>query len=53
MRSVFQVLSAVKSNEIPNLIDNLEPVELDTLMKYLYRGMSNPEEFNAAVLLAW
>jgi actin related protein 2/3 complex subunit 5 len=53
MQNVFSVLSNVKSNDIPVLVKSLVQDEIDVLLKYLYRGMASPNDFNSGVLLAW
>ncbi|TPX51450.1 hypothetical protein SeMB42_g00784 [Synchytrium endobioticum] len=52
-QTVMDSLLAAKSSDIPNIVSRLNPQQLDTLMKYIYRGMANPELYNAAVLLSW
>jgi actin related protein 2/3 complex, subunit 5 len=49
----MDVLGLVKPAEIPGIIRLLNPLKLDILMKFIYRGQMNPESFNAGVLLAW
>lgn len=49
----MEVLGLVKPADIPSIIRTLNPFQLDTLMKFIYRGQMNPEFFNAGILLAW
>eukprot|EP00128_Syssomonas_multiformis_P014603 Colp12_sorted_trinity150504_noHs@33360 len=51
--SVMSVLTAFKTTEIPKVIANLSSTEVDVLMKYVYKGMSRPEEGNSGILLTW
>lgn len=44
---------AIKSGEVANTIKALNDVQLDVLMKYIYKGMAFPEYFSAGVLLGW
>lgn len=50
---VMRVLQAFKTNEIDGGIKMLEKNEIDTLMKYIYRGFGQPSETASACLLAW
>ncbi|ORX97978.1 ARP2/3 complex 16 kDa subunit (p16-Arc) [Basidiobolus meristosporus CBS 931.73] len=50
---VMEVLSSTKLSDIPNVVKSLAPEELDVLMKYLYRGMASPEQYNCSVILSW
>lgn len=49
----MEALAAVRSSDIPNLVKGLPSRQVDTLMKYIYRGMASPELYNSAILLAW
>ncbi|CAM9799114.1 unnamed protein product [Discosporangium mesarthrocarpum] len=48
---VFLVLNAVREDQIGSLVEGLAPGDLDTLAKYVYRGLSLPR--NNGVLLRW
>ncbi|KAG9303285.1 hypothetical protein G9A89_013611 [Geosiphon pyriformis] len=50
---VMEVLNSTKAADIPGLLKSLSNTQQDTLMKYIYRGMTNPETFPSAVLLNW
>ncbi|TPX36224.1 hypothetical protein SmJEL517_g01569 [Synchytrium microbalum] len=52
-KTVMDALLAAKASDIPNIVAKLNSQQLDILMKYIYRGMANPELYNAAVLLTW
>lgn len=39
--------------EISNVLQALDQEAQDTLMKYIYKGMSMPRDVNGSVLLAW
>ncbi|GAA98973.1 uncharacterized protein L969DRAFT_95648 [Mixia osmundae IAM 14324] len=41
---ILLILSQVRSTEIAKTIKTLSPEQQDTLMKYLYKGMSEPED---------
>jgi len=46
-------LNAIKSTDIAQHLMNLDVDAQDTLMKYLYKGMEQPNVYNTAVLLNW
>jgi len=48
---VFQVIDAVEDKEIDGVLEGLDPLVMDLLMKYVYKGLSTPE--NANSLLKW
>ncbi|XP_031568925.1 actin-related protein 2/3 complex subunit 5-C-like isoform X2 [Actinia tenebrosa] len=50
---VMRVLSATKANEIDQAIKGLDTKGIDILMKYLYRGFSEPSDNNCGILLTW
>ncbi|KAF9167488.1 hypothetical protein DFQ27_001014 [Actinomortierella ambigua] len=52
-QTVMDVLNSTKSSDVPQLVKELNPVDQDVLMKYLYKGMASPEQYNSGVLLAW
>ncbi|CEP13005.1 hypothetical protein [Parasitella parasitica] len=51
--TVAEVLNRFRATDIPQVIKSLSFEQQDTLMKYLYAGMSRPEQFNPSVLLTW
>ncbi|KAJ3299795.1 hypothetical protein HK104_006924 [Borealophlyctis nickersoniae] len=51
--TVMEALLAAKSTDITNVVKSLPPSCVDTLMKYIYRGMELPEVYNSTVLLTW
>lgn len=48
---VMRALLAVKDDQIGKVVGGLDDEELDTLMKYIYRGLSDGE--NSGVLFKW
>ena len=50
---MMQVLLAVKSSEMEQAIEKLEPDLQDVLMKYIYRGFENPSDGSSTHLLTW
>ncbi|KAH6565775.1 hypothetical protein BASA50_003370 [Batrachochytrium salamandrivorans] len=50
---VVETLSTVRLADIAAVVKGLQPRQIDTLMKYLYRGMASPDQFNSAMLLSW
>ncbi|KXJ29584.1 actin-related protein 2/3 complex subunit 5-C [Exaiptasia diaphana] len=50
---VMRVLNATKANEIEQAIKGLDNRGVDILMKYIYRGFSEPSDNNCAILLSW
>ncbi|EMR10518.1 hypothetical protein PNEG_01228 [Pneumocystis murina B123] len=53
MDTIFELLSSIKPNEIPNVIKTLNTEQQDVLMKYLYKGFTDPKSYNPAILLNW
>ncbi|KAG4300779.1 hypothetical protein PCANB_002863 [Pneumocystis canis] len=53
MNTVFELLSSIKPNEIRNTTQTLNIEQQDVLMKYLYKGLSDPKTYNPAILLTW
>ncbi|XP_004347830.1 hypothetical protein CAOG_04005 [Capsaspora owczarzaki ATCC 30864] len=56
--SVLSVLTATKTADIAKIVGNLNPEQIDVLMKYVYRGMnvdgkSKNDENQSGILLAW
>jgi hypothetical protein len=50
---VMDALISAKSADIPAILQQLNDSQVDTLAKYIYKGMSFPETFNPAQLLVW
>ncbi|KAK9475909.1 actin-related protein 2/3 complex subunit 5 [Lipomyces japonicus] len=52
--AVIEVLSTIKSSDLSSLVERLSSEQRDTLIKYLYKGMSVPEQHGiSGVLLSW
>eukprot|EP00050_Salpingoeca_kvevrii_P005804 m.285736 g.285736 ORF g.285736 m.285736 type:complete len:155 (+) comp11434_c0_seq1:41-505(+) len=51
--TVISVITAFKQNEVQPAVDALSPEELNVLMKYIYKGMTVPDEAYSAALLSW
>ena len=49
----MRVLQAFKSSEMDAAIKLLDKNEVDTLMKYIYRGFAQSSDSASAILLAW
>ena len=43
----------MKTSEIEKIVDSLNEDEIDTLMKYIYRGFENSNVGNSGNLLVW
>ncbi|XP_065829380.1 actin-related protein 2/3 complex subunit 5-C-like [Oscarella lobularis] len=50
---VMRVLTLYKSSEMEKAVASLDNEQIDVLMKYIYRGFSEPSEKSSAVLLQW
>ena len=50
---VMDVLMAFKTTDIEGAVKTLSEQDVDTLMKYVYRGMAQPDDGNSAQLLQW
>jgi actin related protein 2/3 complex subunit 5 len=53
MKTVMDALLATKGADIPGIVKQLNSDQIDTLMKYVYRGMAVPEQYSSASLLQW
>lgn len=53
MRLTLKVLLSIKASQIEDLISRLDSEQIDTLMKYIYRGFEVPSEGSSAHLLVW
>jgi actin related protein 2/3 complex subunit 5 len=49
----LRVLLAIKSSQIEEAVQSLDTDQVDTLMKYVYRGFESPVEGSSAHLLLW
>ena len=49
----LRVLMSIKSSQMEEVVQILEPDHVDTLMKYIYRGFEAPNEGSSAHLLSW
>lgn len=49
----MRVLTSFSSKEIEQGVQSLGKTEVDILMKYIYRGFSEPTENRSATLLSW
>jgi len=50
---VMRVLTSFSSKDIEQGVKSLGKTEVDILMKYIYRGFSEPTENRSAILLSW
>lgn len=53
VQAILEALLAVKATEMAGLVKNLRQPEVDSLMRFIYRGLSQPETYNSNVLLQW
>jgi actin related protein 2/3 complex subunit 5 len=49
----LRVLMSIKSSQVEEAVQSLEPELVDVLMKYIYRGFEIPSEGSSAHLLSW
>ena len=49
----MRVLMSYKSGSIDSALQNLKSAQIDTLMKYIYKGFENPEDESSKLLLVW
>ncbi|XP_022094892.1 actin-related protein 2/3 complex subunit 5-like [Acanthaster planci] len=50
---VMRVLTAFRASDIEKTVNSLDLDVIDILMKYIYRGFSEPTENSSAILLTW
>ena len=50
---VLDVLTRFRQSEVEEAVSKLNNEEIDTLMKYIYRGFAEPTENSCGILLAW
>jgi len=53
MSVTLRVLMSIKSSQMDEVIQSLEPDQVDILMKYIYRGFEAPTEGSSSHLLSW
>nr|ABL85455.1 actin related protein 2/3 complex subunit 5 [Suberites domuncula] len=51
--TVLDVLTRFKSSDVEKSVNSLDEEQRDTLMKYIYRGFSEPTENSCGILLVW
>ncbi|EDV27613.1 Actin-related protein 2/3 complex subunit 5 [Trichoplax sp. H2] len=51
--AVLKVLTSHRSSDIEKSIQGLSQQEIDTLVKYIYRGFAEAKDSSCATLLAW
>lgn len=51
--AAIESLSAAKVTDITAIVKKLNPDQIDTLAKYIYKGLSQPETYNSGILLSW
>ena len=49
----MEVLCAFKSMEMAKTINNMSAKDIDTALKYVYRGMGVNGDINHGALLSW
>jgi len=50
---LIRVVSQYKSSEIENAVKSLEKSEQDALLKFIYKGFSEPSDSSCGSLLSW
>lgn len=50
---MLDVLTRFRANEVEKAVKSLTPDQVDTLMKYIYRGFQVPTENSCGILLVW
>ncbi|PWN18339.1 actin-related protein ARPC5 [Microstroma glucosiphilum] len=53
LSTLLTVLNSVKATDIPSLLKSLSLDQRDSLMKWIYKGLSKPETGSSGILLAW
>lgn len=51
--TVVRVLTSFKSADVERAVKSLDAKNIDTLMKYIYRGFESPSDGSSAILLTW
>lgn len=50
---ILRAMSQMRSTQIDSFVGGLNQEQLDTLMKYIYRGFQKPVDITPAALLTW
>lgn len=50
---MLDVLTRFRATEVEKAVKALNADEVDTLMKYVYRGFQEPTENSCGILLVW
>ena len=50
---MLDVLTRFRTNEVEKAVKSLTSDQVDTLMKYIYRGFQVPTENSCGILLVW
>ncbi|KAL5964316.1 Actin-related protein 2/3 complex subunit 5-B [Taenia solium] len=50
---ILRGMSSIRSNQVGAFVDGLNQEQLDTLMKYIYRGFQKPADITYPALLTW
>ena len=50
---MLDVLTRFRATEVEKAVKALNSDEVDTLMKYVYRGFQEPTENSCGILLVW
>ena len=50
---MLDVLTRFRATEVEKAVKALSADEIDTLMKYVYRGFQEPTENSCGILLVW
>jgi actin related protein 2/3 complex subunit 5 len=50
---VLDVLTRFRQSEVEEAVNKLSSDEVDSLMKYIYRGFAEPSENSCGILLVW
>lgn len=53
MQITLRVLLSIKPSQIDSALEILNPEQIDTLMKYIYRGFEFPSDGSSGHLLQW
>ncbi|XKL59704.1 hypothetical protein PGB90_000720 [Kerria lacca] len=53
LRLTLKVLLSIKPSQIEEIVSRLDVEQIDTLMKYIYKGFEIPSDGSSAHLLVW
>lgn len=53
LRLMMKVLLSIKASQIDEVVSRLDTDQIDTLMKYVYKGFEYPSDGSSAHLLIW